>query len=216
MARRSKAVRQAAGRMRPDAGDRVRNEVAQVAARLMAEECVHDFADAKIRAADRLGVGGRNSMPRNDEVEAELRAYQALFQADTQPRWLAAKRRAALTAMRLLAEFEPRLAGSVLRGTAVEDAAITLHVFADTPEAIARFLLDRGIPWQLDEAFVRFGGEGDEPLPVYLLGADGEDLRLLVFPADGPRIAPRSPVDGKPMARADVAEIERLLVEAVE
>lgn len=215
MSRKRRPVRCAGtGRVKNGPGARTRGEVAQVAARLMAEECIHDFAEAKTRAADRLGVDGRNSLPRNEEVEAELRTYQALFQGDVQPLWLAAKRRAALGAMRLLEVFEPRLAGSVLRGTAVEDAEVTLHVFADAPEAVARFLVDRGIRWELDEAMARFGPGVEVELPVYRFGADDQCIRLVVFPADGPRIAPRSPVDGKPMARARPADIERLLAEA--
>lgn len=195
-------------------GARVRAEVAHVAARLMAEESIHDFAEAKLRAADRLAVEGRNSLPRNDEIEAELRQYQALFQADTQPLWLAAKRRVALSVIDLLAPFEPVLAGAVLRGTAVADAEITLHVFAEPPEMVARFLIDRDIPWTLDAAQVRFGNGVEQELAVYRISADGEELRLVVFPDDGPRIPPRSPVDGRPMRRADRAEIERLLEES--
>lgn len=209
--RRRPPVVPSSGRSGGGPGARMRAEVAQVAARLMAEECIHDFAEAKSRAAERLGADGRNALPRNEEVEAELRTYQALFQADAQPRWLLAKRQAALEVMRLLASFDPRLTGSVLRGTAVEDAEITLHVFADTPETIARFLIDRGIPWELDAAWVRFGPGRERELPVYRFGADGQSVRLVVFPADGPRIAPRSPVDGRPMARAAAPELADML-----
>ncbi len=213
MARRRKAGRSSAVE-RVAHGGRLRAEVARVAAGLMAEESVHDFAEAKARAADRLGISARGSMPRNEEVEAELRAYQALFQADTQPQWLAGKRRVALAVMRLLTPFDPCLSGSVLRGTAVADAEVTLHVFADAPELVARFLVDRGIPWSLDATVVRFGPGVEEELPVYRFGADDENVRLVVFPDDGPRIAPRSPVDGRPMARASVDELERLLAES--
>lgn len=196
---------------RRNLGARVRAEVAQVAARLMAEEGVHDFAEAKSRAVDRLGADGRNTLPRNQEIEAELRAYQALFQADTQPLWLAAKRRAALALMRRLAPLEPCLTGAVLRGTAVEDGEITLHVFADAPEAVARLLIDLDIPWALDAAVVRFGLAGEEELPLYRCAVEDQAVRLVVFPADGPRVAPRSPIDGKAMARADAGAVEQLL-----
>lgn len=196
---------------RRNLGARLRAEVAQVAARLMAEEGVHDFAEAKSRAVDRLGADGRNTLPRNQEIEAELRAYQALFQADTQPVWLAAKRRTALAVMRRLAPLEPRLAGAVLRGTAVEDGEITLHVFADAPETVARLLIDLDIPWALDAAVVRFGSAAEEELPVYRFRVEAQAVRLVVFPADGPRVAPRSPIDGKPMARADAAAVEELV-----
>jgi hypothetical protein len=193
-----------------------RLEVAQVAARLMAEDGIHDFAEAKARAAERLGIQGRQTLPRNDEIEAEIRTYQALFQAEEQPRWLAQMRRTALDAMDLLAEFGPRLSGAVLRGTAPRDADITLHVFTEPPEAVATFLLDRGIPWELDDWVARFGGEREAKLALYRISLHGHVLRLIVFPVEGPREAPRSPVDGKPMDRAGRARVAELLDAAPE
>ena len=187
-----------------------RAEIARVAARLMAEEGVHGFAEAKARAADQLGIQGRQALPRNDEVESEIRAWQALFQADEQPRWLARMRRTALDAMDLLADFAPHLAGSVLRGTAPRDAEITLHLFTEPPERVATFLLDRGIPWELDAWVGRFG-RGEVELPMYRIMPDGQPVRLIVFPTEGPREAPRSPVDGKPMARANRTRVAELL-----
>jgi len=203
------------GRRRAGRGPAERNriEVAQVAARLMAEEGIHSFAEAKTKAAGQLGVHGRQSVPRNDEVEAELRTYQALFQADEQPRWLARKRRTALEAMDLLADFSPRLAGSVLRGTAPEDAEVTLHVFVDPPEAVATFLYERGIPWELDAWVGRFGRDREVELPLYRISPGGQPVRLIVFPDHGSREAPRSPIDGKPMERAGRARVVELLEE---
>lgn len=198
----------------PGRGDAARDraEVAQVAARLMAEEGIPGFAEAKARAADRLGIRGRQRLPRNDEIEAEIRAYQALFQADEQPFWLASMRRTALAAMDLLAEFSPRLAGAVLRGTAAREAEVTLHLFTDPPERVATFLLDRGIPWELDAWVGRFG-RGEVELPMYRISPEGQPVRLVVFPVEGPREAPRSPVDGRPMARAGRDEVARLIAD---
>lgn len=190
---------------------RIRTEVAQVAARLMAEEGIHDFGEAKARAAANLGVRGRSSLPRNDEIEAELRSYQALFQADEHPRWLARKRRIALQIMQLLEDFQPRLAGAVLRGTAARDTEISLHLFVDPPERVATFLYDRHIPWRLDGWEARFGGNRVFELPMYRINPEGQPVRLIVFPEGAPREAPRSPVDGRPMARAAAAEVAELL-----
>jgi len=190
---------------------RLRAELAQVAARLMAEEAVHGFAEAKAKALDRLGVTGRSTLPSNQEVEAELRSYQALFQAEQQAQWLDAKRRVALDAMHLLEPFAPRLVGAVLRGTAAIDAEVTLHLFADPPETVATFLYDRGVAWALDGWVGRFGGGREVELPAYRISAGDEDLRLVVFPEEGLREAPRSPVDGKPMQRAARERVLELL-----
>lgn len=213
MARARKGPRRGQGGGGPPARGpvaRTRAEVARTAARLMAEEGVHGFAEAKDKAAAMLGARGRHALPRNDEVEAEIRSYQALFQADEQPRWLERMRRTALETMDLLAAFGPRLAGSVLRGTAPRDADVTLHLFVEPPEAVATFLLDHGIPWELDAWSGRFGN-GEAELPMYRIVAGDQPVRLIVFPAGGPREAPRSPVDGKPMARATRTQVADLL-----
>lgn len=178
----------------------------------MAEEGVPGFAEAKSRAADQLGVHGRHAMPRNDEVEAELRAYQALFQADEQPVWLAQMRRVALEVMDLLEPFSPRLVGSVLRGTAPREAQITLHVFAEPPEAVATFLYEHRIRYELDAWVGRFGGERECELPLYRIAAGDQLVRLVVFPV-GWHEAPRSPVDAKPMARMNRAQLAQLIEE---
>jgi hypothetical protein len=194
-------------------GARARTEVAQVAARLMAEDNVHDFGEAKARAAASLGVAGRRTLPGNDEVEAEIRSYQALFQADEQPRWLAGKRRIALAMMDLLAEFEPRLAGAVLRGTASAQSEISLHLRVDPPERVATFLYDRGIPWELDGWEGRFGGNRVYELPMYRINPEGQPVRLIVFPESAPPEAPRSVIDGRPMQRATRDQVAALLAE---
>jgi len=192
---------------------RTRSEVAQVAARLMAEGDVHDFGEAKARAAASLGVSDRRKLPGNDEVEAEIRSYQALFQADEQPRWVAEKRRIALAMMDLVAAFSPRLAGSVLRGTAAAESEITLHLFVDPPERVATFLYDRDIPWELDGWEARFGGNRVYELPMYRINPEGQSVRLIVFPEGAPREAPRSVIDGRPMQRATRDAVAALLAE---
>ncbi|PSQ91548.1 MAG: hypothetical protein BRD57_04175, partial [Proteobacteria bacterium SW_6_67_9] len=195
---------------------RLRAELAQVAARLMAEEGMPGFAEAKAKALDRLGVAGRPTLPSNQEVEAEVKRYQALFQADEQAHWLWAKRRAAVEVMRLLEPFTPLLVGSVLRGTAPAEAEVSLHVFADPPERVATFLYDRGVAWNLDSWIGRFGGGRELELPVYRIRAGEEQVRLIVFPDEGLPEAPRSPIDGKPMQRAGYARVMDLVAEVEE
>jgi hypothetical protein len=47
--------------------------------------------------------------------------------------------------------------------------------------------------------------------PVLEMEIDAQPIEVIVFPIDGIRQAPVSPVDGKPMRRADLAEVESLL-----
>src|SRR5690606_6689468 len=56
-----------------------RHRLAHEAARLMAEGGMRDYHQAKLKAAQRLGILDDASLPRNREIEAALREYQRLF-----------------------------------------------------------------------------------------------------------------------------------------
>ena len=115
----------------------LRRALAQEAARIMAEHGIGDFLQAKRKAADRLGVNDVAVLPKNVEIEAALRAHQRLFGRDSHDHTLKEQRRIALDTMRMLEEFQPRLVGSVLTGTATNYSDINLHLFADRSESVA-------------------------------------------------------------------------------
>jgi hypothetical protein len=122
------------------------------------------------------------------------------------------QREAALQAMRMLAQFQPRLTGPVLSGNAHEQADIHLHLFTDTHEEVAWFLMDRGIPYQLKDRVYHSIGRS---YPSYRFFAGDDRIVLIVFQLLELRHAPPSPVDGKPTRRADLAAVENLLKQTV-
>ena len=189
----------------------LRRALAQEAARIMAQHGIHDFLTAKRKAAERLGVGDSSALPRNTEIEQALAEYQRLFDAGTHQHSLHEQRRAALHAMHRLSEFEPRLVGPVLTGTATEHADIQLHLFADRPEYVVLQLIDHGITHEFTERRVRLDAERTKAYPGLRFAVNDRYVEATVFPRDGIRQAPASPVDGKPMRRADAAELETLL-----
>src|SRR5262245_17673993 len=83
----------------------MRARIAAAAARIMAVDGVDDFALAKRKAARTLGAADTESLPANEEIEVELRAYRALYQAEEHPERIAELRRTALEAMRALERF---------------------------------------------------------------------------------------------------------------
>jgi hypothetical protein len=189
----------------------LRRALAQEAARIMAQHGIHDFLTAKRKAAERLGVTDGGALPRNTEIEEALIEYQRLFDADSHEQSLQAQRRAALHAMHGLSQFEPRLVGPVLTGTATAHADIQLHLFTDSPENVTLELLDRGIAHQVTERHVRMDAERIKAYPGLRFEIGDRRVDATVFPLDGIRQAPVSPVDGKPMRRADAAELKTLL-----
>ncbi len=191
--------------------DLLRLAVAEEAARIMRQQGVADFLLAKRKAAERLGVTDASILPRNTEIEAALVAHQRLFGAGRHEADLAALRRSALEAMRLMSDFQPRLVGPVLTGTASPHSEINLHLFTESPEAVSLRLEERCVPHEVVERRLRLERDRTVSYPALRFVAGRQTVDAVVFPLDGIRQAPPSPVDGKPMRRANAAEVEALL-----
>jgi hypothetical protein len=189
----------------------LRQAIAREAARLMIEHGHEDYGIAKRKAAERFGVTDLAVLPKNTEIEEALAEHQRLFVPDSHASELSAMRSSALEAMRLLAEFEPRLVGPLLSGTATAHNDITLHLFADTPENVAVRLIDRGIPHEFAQRRFRVQRDGFEAYPTVRFTAGGHEVDATIFPLDGIRQAPPGPVDGRPMRRATVQEVEGMM-----
>lgn len=191
----------------------MRERLAQEAAQILAETGSRDFFAAKRKAAEHLGAVDTRNMPSNKEIEAALMTYQRLFRADSQPQELRRLRQVALQAMKFFSRYRPRLAGSVLRGTADTNSTVTLHVYAGAMEEVGLHLMENAIPFQTAEKRLRFGIERYQSLPVYRFLAEDTPIEVIVFPLDGSQQPPLSPVDGKSMQRADIAAVEKLLAD---
>lgn len=195
----------------PARAENLRRAIAQEAARIMAEHGVRDFLVAKRKAAERYGVVDGGLLPKNIEIEEALAGYQRLFGGESHAESLQSQRSAALEAMQWLEEFQPRLVGPVLAGTATGHVEVQLHLFADRAEAVSLKLMDQGIAHEVGERRVKLNAERMQAYPAVRFEMAGEPIEAVVFPRDGIRQAPASPVDGKPMRRADTAEVEALL-----
>lgn len=190
-----------------------RRQVAHAAARLMAEGGIRDYHQAKLKAAQRLGIHDDASLPRNREIEDALREYQRLFLGQDQTDALRRRREAALPALAFFRVFAPRLVGPVLDGTADANAAIALHLHSDDPDAVARWLEDHGIPAESRTRHLRLDRERGLDAPVWVFSAEGLGFDLTVLPESVLRQAPLSAVDEKPMRRASAAQLRALLAD---
>lgn len=191
--------------------EQLRRALAQEAARIMSEQGVDDYGLAKRKAAERLGAADIAVLPKNSEIEAALAAHQRLFEANTHSSALTGLRRTALQAMRLLRRFDPRLVGPVLSGTASAHSEVNLHLFAEGAEPVALHLMEQGVPYRIGERRLRYEPNRLVAYPVVQFVAGDQPIDAVVFPIDGIRQSPASPVDGRPMRRADAAELESLL-----
>jgi hypothetical protein len=191
----------------------MRRRIALEAARLMNEHGIRDFHLAKRKAAERLGAGDDIVLPKNIEIEEALREHLRLFQAMEQPQLLRRLREIARDAMQFFARFEPRLVGAVLEGTADKHSAICLHLFSDTAEDVVAFLQEQNIPYEEQSRRLRTSYDTQQEFPVLLFSADDASIDLTVLPRDAIRQAPLDRIDERPMRRATLAALEKLLVD---
>ncbi len=179
----------------------------------MHEQNVRDYQQAKQKARDKLGLPDRSPMPRNDEIQSALVDYLKLFKPDTQHLLIKRLRQSAMQSMRFLSKFEPRLVGSVLHGTADEYAPVQIHVFAEPPELILQYLLDHNISYKLASKRIQYCDGRVQSITMCDCVADGVATELMLFKEKDLREAPKSPIDGKPMQRMNLRELEALLSE---
>lgn len=190
--------------------DPLRQEIAMTAARLIAE-FGYDYATAKQKAARSL-LGkqriDRNRLPGNDEIEAEVLEYQALFQADTQPARLAQLRRVCADFMQRMAHFQPLVYGALVNGTASEHSGIHLLAFSDDPKETDYWLLNEGLRFEP----VHVGDVNGEPVDAVQFAWRGEDFSLATLPPHKRRGLLRPTADGR-LIRVDWAGLQNLLTD---
>jgi hypothetical protein len=190
----------------PQRRDLMREQLAHLSARLIAEGGITDFAFAKRKAAKQLGAADTQHLPSNHEVEEALHSYRALFQHESHPAILFQLREEALAVMRLLEPYHPYLTGSVLSGSAGEHSDINLMLFSDDTKAVLLFLLKHNIEFEDGEWKVRVGGH-EESVPSYTLtGESGTQIHIIVLPENARHGGSRHPE-----THADIAAVEMLL-----
>jgi hypothetical protein len=188
---------------------RLRSQIAQIAARLMAEDGIEDYGFAKRKAARQVGAAAA-SWPDNHEIEVALRAYRALYQPDEHRERLQRLRRLAVSVMRELEHFRPHLTGSVLNGNAGAYARLILHLFTDDAKAVEFYLIDRGVPYRSASQQLYFGDDA-RTVPVFVFERDGTEIQLTVLSTRDLRSPARTSPSGAPLERARVGVVEGLL-----
>ena len=187
----------------------IRSHIAYLAARLMAEDGVADYGAAKQKAARQAGLLDSKLLPDNQEIEAALREYQSLYQADDQPAQLRRMREVAVRVMREFRGFNPALVGSVLSGTANKFSDVNLHLYADDAKALTLFLLNHRYKYEEGARRVR-RGDGHVDVPQFLLEVEGVPVTLTVLDRDHERLAGRSRSEPDTL-RARLPDVEALL-----
>jgi hypothetical protein len=188
----------------------IREEIAHLAARLMAEDGMEDIGAAKRKAARQLGSGDSRNLPANEEVETALHTYRSIYQAQEHRDRLNALRLLALDMMETLAKFDPHLSGSVLNGNAGRHAEIHIDLFTDSPKAVEYFLVDSGTECKSSERRM-YIGECARSVPSFELETEDVSYRITVFQVQDLRTAVKATPAGKPIERIRAERLRSMI-----
>jgi hypothetical protein len=183
---------------------RDRTRIAQAAAKLIAEHGIADWSLAKRKAARQLMLPERTPLPGDDEVEAALVDYHALFGGDAHAAQLRAQRDEALRWMLNLRTFEPALVGGVAAGWATAHSDIRIDLIADNAKAVELALLNAGISYRTMNA-------ADDGPQSFFVDTPAGGVRLSVRTAEAARQLPRRDRHGGDVLRLSAAELSALL-----
>ena len=187
------------------------------AARLMIDRVETEYLHAKERAILLLGLPYNTPYPTNKQIKAYI---GKLTRQQMGPEAMAARvrkmRELAEEIMTVLEDFDPYLIGSTLSGQIRDSSDIDLHVYCHHHD-------------EVKERLITFGYDGVEEEYVENVKGTFVHLRWLEQPdeqADGKKPFPIeitihnwsqrgevfiSSITGKPMKRADLAKVRRLL-----
>jgi hypothetical protein len=177
-------------------------ELAQLAARYIAEEGLTYF-EAKRKAAKQVGVLEHHaSMPTNETIEQALREYHLEFMPETQAAELARLRLMALDWLTQLSQLpdlnEPCLVlvvGAVVNGTAGEHSPVHVQVYTDEDKHVEIALLNAGLEVEYTQKKV----EGFN-CPVLVVQDKGVPIVLTLIPKERYKSPPAPSLTQHPQA----------------
>lgn len=188
-----------------------RHGIAEEAARIVCEEALTDYRQAKLKALDRLGLPSRTPLPDNASVQTAVLAHLRVFGGAEHAQRLRLMRQTAVQVLRGLALFSPRVVGATVSGAVTAAHRVQIHAYADQAESVDIFLLDRQIGFDVDERRYRYPGGRELDIPVLRFDWHGVGVDVAVFDEDHRRQPPLNPADGQPYRRLDLAATEALL-----
>jgi hypothetical protein len=192
--------------------ERLRRQIAFLAAQLMYQRTESEYFTAKRKAARQLGVAYRfrpGDLPSNREIRDQIQAMARMHEGPKRLEHLHDMRIEALRLMRKLARFRPRLIGSVWTGHVRQGSDIDIHVFSDNLSHVTAALEEHGLDHDVERK--RIIKYGEERVFTHIHVHDRYRYELTLYPEDKLHYVFKSSITGKPIERASIAELEDLL-----
>lgn len=170
-----------------------------------------EYYRAKMKAARRIAGSDLKpaQLPSNREIRDEIQVMARMHEGNRRAESLRQMRIEALRLMRILKQFRPRLIGSTLTGHVRRGSDIDLHLFTDSLEAVTAALEAEGITYNVQRKQVRKHGQQRTYTHIHV--QDRFDFELTLYPRRMAHYVFKSSITGKPMERASIRQLERLL-----
>ncbi len=194
------------------ADDRIRRQIAFLAAQLMYQRTESEYFTAKRKAAKQLGVEYRfrpGDLPTNAEIRDQIQAMARTHEGPKRLEKLRDMRIDALRLMRKLTRFRPRLIGSVWTGHVRQGSDIDIHIFTDSPALVTDCLDEHGLMYEIQ--LKRIVKHNEERVYTHIHVEDRFPYELTLYPEDKAHYVFKSSITGKAIERASIAELEAAL-----
>ena len=190
----------------------VRRVIRYESARILVDGGSRDFQRVKRKACARLGLSERHNLPTNLEIEESLSDQLQLFSKQSTGNQHTLFLTAAAHLMRQLRDFSPYLTGAALSGVITKRRPIEIHVFASTVEEVCDRLASNSVGFEQTYKRMRFAKQQYHQISAFRF-TDGEiNFEVMVFLSSDP-YPPLSTINGKPMPRASLKRVNKMLAE---
>jgi hypothetical protein len=191
--------------------DSLRKKVAHEAAVLLYTFQEKEYKQAKERAATNFGT---RMLPTNIEVAEELDKIAEESEGTDRKNRLILMRNEALQIMQTLAQFDPKLVGSVWRGTAHKSSDIDVTVFSSDHNQVVERLNEKG--YRIDKTeFVTASSHGKTvaSLHVFIILPSGNEAEIVVRDLEQKGLKARCEIYGDTVKGLNLVELQKILNE---
>lgn len=189
----------------------LKRRVAREAALLLYTAQENEYKQAKTRAAENLAA---RILPSNLEVAKELDAITEEVEGASRHERLIQMRKEALKVMLILEDFNPRLIGSVWRGTINRNSDIDIVAFASTPEAVLTQLQENNFSIvKAERLSVTKEGRKETSFHIYIALSSGNEAEVVVRSAEKMKHYEKCEIYGDMVTGLDAPQLTEVLSE---
>ena len=189
----------------------MRQKVAKETANLLYFGVEKEYKQAKLKAARTFGV---HFLPTNFEVAVEFDKIADEHEGHARKERLIQMRNEALKIMRILKAYNPKLIGSVWRGTIHRGSDIDIVLYQDSPYEIVDFLEQNNFKI-LQTGWVKITKRGkiSSSFHVYLELSTNENVEIVIRSSEESNRKEKCEIYGDEITGLNVQKLERLLKE---